>query len=284
MARRHLLDGVPSRAALWSQRVAVFALVVAGLSVIIIRSELLEIVPSLATFGAALVLAGLSILLGIVGLVGFWRHGHTGFGKAVIGILLGFSLLPYPAYLGYRAYTSPALSDVTTDLADPPRYEIIARLRGPDSNEMPQVQAAKQRGAYPDLVTLEVASAPAVAFDATLAVVAKRKWRIVDAQPPLSSHRDGIIEAVSRSAVMGFRDYIVIRIRGGGKVARIDMRSSARYPLLDLGGENAARVRLLLEDIEEAVSLMQDRLDKDAERNAEKAAPPSSRPPQRTRR
>jgi hypothetical protein len=285
MAPRRFTDRCRSRAASWSQRRAVFALVVAALSVIVIRSELLEIAPSLATFGAALVLAGLAILLGIVGLVGIWRHGHTGLGAALLGILLGAALMTYPAYLGYRAYMRPALPDVATDLANPPRYDIIARLREPGSNDFPVMQAAKQRDVYPDLVTLEVNSAPQIAYTAALVVVAKRKWRVVDAQPPLPNRRDGIIEAVSRSAVMGFRDYIVIRIRGSGKAARIDARSAARYPFLDLGGENATRVRLLLEDIDEATGLAQSKLDKDAERNAEKAAQqPARRPAQRTKR
>ncbi|HWM82609.1 MAG TPA: DUF1499 domain-containing protein [Pseudolabrys sp.] len=284
MARRRLIDSIPSRAAAWSQRLAVFALVVAALSVIVIRSELLEIIPSLATFGAALALAALAILLGVIGLVGIWRHGQMGLGKALTGILLGAALMPYPAYLGYRAYTRPALPDVATDLADPPRYDIIARLRGPGSNDLPLVQAARQRDAYPDLATLDLGSTPTVAYEAALAVVAKRKWRVVDAQPPIPGRRDGIIEAVSRSAVMGFRDYVVIRIRGSGKATHIDVRSAARYPLLDFGGENATRVRLLLDDIDEATGLIQARLDKDAERNAEKAARPARQPAQRTRR
>ena len=46
-----------SKAAAWAARIAFFALAVAALSIIIVRSQLLEIVPALATFGAALVLA-----------------------------------------------------------------------------------------------------------------------------------------------------------------------------------------------------------------------------------
>ena len=280
MVRRRFTDSVPSRAALWSQRLAVFALVVAALSVIVIRSELLEIVPSLATFGAALVLAGFAVLLGIVGLIGFWQHGNSGLGAALTGILLAVALMLYPAYLAYRAYTRPALPDVATDLTDPPRYDIIARLRGPDRNELTRVAAARQREVYPDLVTLDVGSPPQLAYEAALAVVAKRKWRVVDAQPPLAGRRDGLIEAVSRSAVMGFRDDIVIRVRGAGKTTRIDARAAARHPLLDFGGGNAARVRLLIDDIDEATGILQDKRNKDAERNAEKAPPP----PQRGRR
>ena len=51
-----------SRLAAWSNRLAWFALVLAALSVIVLRGDFLEIVPALATFGAALVLAALAIL------------------------------------------------------------------------------------------------------------------------------------------------------------------------------------------------------------------------------
>ena len=51
-----------STLASWPSRLAWFALALAALSVLVLRSDLLEIVPALATFGAALVLAGLAIL------------------------------------------------------------------------------------------------------------------------------------------------------------------------------------------------------------------------------
>lgn len=284
MARRRFYDQMPSAAAIWSRRLAVFALIVAALSVVVIRSELLEIGASLATFAAALGFAGLAILLGIVALIGIWRHGLSGLGSALLGIVLAAALLPYPAYLGYRAYRNPAVPDVTTDLADPPRYDVIARLRARGSNDYPAAQAAKQRAAYPELATLQLAASPQVAYEAALDVVTKRKWRVVDARAPLPGRRDGIIEAVARSPVMGFRDDVVIRVRGAGNGARIDVRSAARHPFLDMGGENAARVRVLLEDVDDAVGTVLDRLEKEAERNAEKAAQQPAKPPQRTRR
>ena len=62
MLRRPISEEPISRLAAWSNRLAWFALVLAALSVIVLRGDFLEIVPALATFGAALVLAGLAIL------------------------------------------------------------------------------------------------------------------------------------------------------------------------------------------------------------------------------
>jgi hypothetical protein len=51
---------------------------------------------------------------------------------------------------------------------------------------------------------------------------------------------------------MGFRDDVVVRVRGEPDGARIDARSSSRYGSFDFG-TNAARVRGLMNDIEEAI-------------------------------
>ncbi|MGC2643653.1 MAG: DUF1499 domain-containing protein, partial [Pseudolabrys sp.] len=67
------------------------------------------------------------------------------------------------------------------------------------------------------------------------------------------ARRDGVIETVARSPIMGFRDDVVIRVTPIGQGARIDMRSASRFGDHDLGA-NASRVRSLLEDIDDAVS------------------------------
>ena len=118
-----------SKLAAWSGRLGLFALAVAALSVIILRSGLLEIVPALATFAAALIFAGLAILLAFASFVVIWRQGLSGLGYSLLGLLLGLLLLAYPGYLGYRASKLPAINDITTDPHDPPRFEAVARLR-----------------------------------------------------------------------------------------------------------------------------------------------------------
>jgi hypothetical protein len=60
---------------------------------------------------------------------------------------------------------------------------------------------------------------------------------------------------------MGFREDVVVRIRGDGEGSRIDVRSASRYGYHDLGG-NAARVRALLDDIDEAVDAQKPEPDK----------------------
>jgi len=243
-----------SRLAAWSGRFALFALAVVALSVVIVRSGLLEIVPALATFAAALIFAGMAVLLSFLAFVAIWRQGLSGLGSALLGLMLGLLLLAYPGYLGYRATKLPAISDITTDPGNPPRFDVLAHLRPRGSNDYPGAAVAQaQRAAYPDIAPLQVNAPAKVAYDIALALVSKRKWHVVDARPPAVGRREAVIEAVARTPIMGFRDDVVIRVSAVGDGARVDMRSASRYGMHDFGA-NAARIRSLLDEIDEAVS------------------------------
>src|SRR3974390_1077379 len=115
MARRPIIGDEPvSRLAAWSGRLALFALAITALSIIIVRSGVLEVAPALATFAAALVFAALAVLLSFLAFVAIWRQGLSGLGSALLGLFLGLMQLAYPSYLGYRASKLPAISDITT--------------------------------------------------------------------------------------------------------------------------------------------------------------------------
>jgi uncharacterized protein (DUF1499 family) len=255
MLRRPFTEEPVSKLAAWSSRLGWFSLTVAALSVIVLRSGFLEIVPSLATFAAALVFAALAIVLALASSVVIWRQGLSGIGRAVMGFLIGFALLAYPAYLASRAYRLPAIADVTTNPDNPPRFDVIARLRPRGSSDYPALRNAPlQRAAYPNVLPLQVLATPKQAYDAALSVVTKRRWVIVDARPPSPARREGSIEAVARTPIMGFRDDVAIRINPISSGAQIDVRSASRFGFHDFGA-NAARVMALLDDIDEAASV-----------------------------
>ena len=255
MARMRFADDPPSRLAIWARRFAFFALVATLLSIIVVRSGFLEIEPSLATFGGALVFAGLAVLLGLAAFVTIWKDGLSGIGHALLAIAVGVVLLAYPGYLGLKAYRLPQIADVTTDPIDPPRYDALSRLRPRDANPVTYsglYAAEQQRKAYPDVGPLATNATPQAAYDAALAVVNKRRWRVVDARAPQAGRREGHIEAVARTPIMGFRDDVSIRVRAETDGARIDARSSSRYGAFDFGA-NASRVRGLMNEIEDAI-------------------------------
>ena len=259
-----------SRLAIWSRRIALFSLAATFIAVIIVRSGALEIVPALSTLAGALVLACLAILLAFAAGIVIWRQGIGGGRQAVTALLIGAALIAYPVYLGIKASRLPAIYDITTDPIDPPQFDAIARLRPRDANPVTYAglyTAEQQHAAYSDIEPDDTTATPQDAFAAAMKVIAKRKWRVVDARPPQgplprvidtrapqpSAVRDGIIEAVARTPILGFRDDVVVRIRPTIDGVRIDVRSASRYGRHDLG-TNAKRVRSLIEDIDDVLS------------------------------
>jgi len=272
--RRQLFTEAPiSRLAIWARRIALFSLAATLIAVVIVRSGALEIVPALSTLAGALVLASIAILLAFGAGIVIWRHGVGGGRQAVTALLIGGALIAYPTYLGLRASRLPAIFDISTDPIDPPQFDAIARLRPRDANPITYAglyAAEQQHSAYPDIEPDDTTATPQDAYAAAMKVITKRKWRVVDSRPPqgplprvidaraaqATSVRDGIIEAVARTPILGFRDDVIVRIRPTVDGARIDVRSASRYGRHDLG-TNAKRVRSLIEDIDDVLSVPQ---------------------------
>src|ERR1700694_1262524 len=99
MQRRRLYEDPVSRLAIWARRVALFSIPVGLLSIIIVRSGFLEIVPALATFGGALFLAAVAIILALGAFIVLWREGLKGLGHAVTALVICLLMLAYPASL-----------------------------------------------------------------------------------------------------------------------------------------------------------------------------------------
>lgn len=244
-----------SALALWSRHLALFALIATIFSIIVVRFGFLELRPAVMTFAGALALAGLSILVAVLGFAAIWRNGSRGFGAIALALFINAAILAYPAYLAVLYRKLPAIHDISTDVIDPPRFEVLARLRAGDGANPAAYaglySAEQQRIAYPDIEPLILETTPQKAYEAVLDIVTKRKWLIVDARPP-QARRPGHIEAIARTLVMGFRDDVVIRVAADGEGARIDLRSSSRFLEHDFG-DNATRIRRLVTDINETV-------------------------------
>ena len=240
--------------ATWSRNLAVFSVITVLVAVVIVHTDFLEIKPAMATFFGGLAVAGLSILLAIAAFASIWQNGSRGMGRILLALLIDAMVLAYPAYLGLQYRKLPKIHDITTDPIDPPRFEALARLRtGDGANSAVYAglySAEQQRIAYPDIETVELELPAQRAYEVTLAVVHKRKWKVVDERPP-QLRREGRIEAIAQTPIMGFREDVAIRVKADGEDSRVDIRSSSRYFESDLGS-NAKRVTQLIEDINTA--------------------------------
>ena len=199
-----------------------------------------------AVYGAIAAAAISAVGLALAG----FRGRRRGMFRALAGIAIGLIAVGLPASWLHTARSVPPIHDITTDIADPPAFDAILPLRADAAN--PAVYggepvAAQQTEAYPDIAPLEVAAPPQQAFDAALAAASEQGWAIV-----AEALEEGRIEAIDRTFWFGFTDDIVVRIRaaGDGDGSRIDVRSTSRVGVSDMG-TNAERVRAYLAELRE---------------------------------
>jgi hypothetical protein len=235
----------------WSSRIAIFSasLVVVGL--LMHRLTSFPTPVALNLFVVAFAGAALALLLGLIALAQIWHNGYAGAGGAAVGILLPLTMAIWPlAYLpAYRS--APALNDVTTDVATPPRFTALARQRVEANNGpvYPARYAELQQKSYPDLRTLVIERPVEEAFELVEETAARLKWKVVAADAPAGkTAKPGSLEAIDQTLIMGFTDDVVIRVEGNVNRSRIDVRSASRFGVVDFG-QNATRVRRFLAEL-----------------------------------
>lgn len=186
-----------------------------------------------------------ALLLALVALYTTRRAtGRAGRGLAWGAFVLGIAVLGGIAVAAGSGAGLPPINDITTDLADPPQFEALAREgpnAGRDMSYPGEAFASLQQAAYPDLAPIAFSDPPDKAFAAVKAAIESFGWKIVAADPAT-----GTIEATDTSRIFRFVDDIAVRIRPAPSGSRIDVRSKSREGKGDLGA-NAARIRRLRE-------------------------------------
>jgi uncharacterized protein (DUF1499 family) len=255
--RRIVLEDPFARSAIWSRNLALFAFFVALIGILLSRKGL-DPQASLAIIGGALALAGLAVLFALVAMAVIWQTGFRGLGLALGGLALAGLLFAYPAYLAVQARTTPTLTDVSTDLDDPPPFLTTPAAReARDGAVPPPKQSAANRALqerlYPDLQTLDLDADVSDVEDAIHAIIKRHHWKVADEVEPVN-FATGHIDVVAASTVMAFPVDITFRIRALGNRTRVDVRSVSRAGWHEQPGSNAQRVDELVSAIEDAVT------------------------------
>lgn len=251
--RRLVLEDPFARSAIWSRNSAVFALLVAGLGILLARKGL-DPKAALAIEGGALMIAGLALLSAIVAMGVIWQTGFRGLSLALGGLTLSVLLFAYPAYLAVQARAIPSLADVSTDLEDPPSFlatpTALAARGGTTPTRSSAADRALEAQLYPDLASLSF-DAEALDVDKAVHKVIKRHhWTVADEVRPIR-FATGHIDVVVKSAVMGFPADLTFRIKGLGDRTQVDIRSVSRAGWQEQPGSNAARVQTLASELDE---------------------------------
>jgi uncharacterized protein (DUF1499 family) len=207
---------------------------------------------------AALASAVLAVLIGAG--IGWWAKRK---GRAAprplrwLGMTLGGAFALYLLSMVYTARSVPAIHDISTDLADPPQYKMLAlredyldNIPGADDPEMRGLKpmqrwAAVHAKAYGDIRSVRIAMPVAETIAKAERIAKERGWDVAVADPV-----EGRLEATDTTRFFRFKDDVVLRVRPAddGKASIIDMRSISRVGISDLG-VNAKRVRAFLADI-----------------------------------
>jgi len=186
---------------------------------------------ALFALGGVLGMAAIGLSIAVL----FMNKGH---GVAMVGML---GALPFIALLGVtlNALQYPAISDIATDLDNPPRIA--------GETEPPPLEAEAIRTAYPRVVTLTCALAPDTAYAQALSLARAPRWNwSITAEDAAGRTFQG----VAVSSIFHFEDDFTVRVTSGGDGgSRIDMRSKSRVGKSDLGA-NARRIRRYFEALE----------------------------------
>jgi hypothetical protein len=221
----------------WLGYIAVALLLMLPVAVLTVRSGAWQqglLIYALSCLGAAMVLLLAGILM-LLPRFANWRAAILG--RALI-TLPGTALLLL--VLGGGDY--PPIHDVSTNLTEPPVFTAAAQQRGAGSNSLdidPKTHELQAEG-YPDLQTLRSTLAFDEMFDRALAVAGEMGWEVY-----YQDRNAGLIEAVDTTAVMAFKDDVVIRIRTNADGTLVDLRSVSRVGVGDIGA-NAKRIRAFL--------------------------------------
>ena len=227
----------------WTGYLAITLLLTLPAAVLTVRSGAWQeglLLYSLSCLGAATLLL-VSMLLMLLPRFARWRKGIAG--RALI--TLPGTLLLLSVVAGRGDY--PPIHDISTDTRDPPVFTAAGQHRGPGSNplEIDAQAIALQQQAYPDLQTILSDMSIDEVFDRALRVAGDMGWDIY--------HQDrnaGVIEAVDTTAIMTFRDDVVIRVRSNAQGTLLDLRSVSRVGIGDIGA-NAKRIRAFQQKFEQ---------------------------------
>lgn len=221
--------------------------------------------------GTLIVDSGPRLLIGVLALAiviflaTVVKAPRRGWRSALVAILIPALGLGYLAWIRARSADIPPIHDVSTRPDDPPRFTpalLSQRALSADTNPIvsltvPVSTLEKYRGprfaemgdrtvgqiaaeAYPAVRPLTTSATPEIAYAAALAEARTQGWAIVS-----EDAATGTLNATATTFWFGFKDDVAVRARAEGAGSVIDVRSTSRVGLGDIGA-NAARIETYL--------------------------------------
>jgi uncharacterized protein (DUF1499 family) len=230
-------------AAWWSKAIMIGAIIGATLlpvGALGTRLGLWSFQIGLLLLASGTLLAALAVVLGLVALVVVVRKGRIADRPLLtIGLIVGAAIVGLMGVQMSAARSVPPIHNISTDMVDPPSFDVVITLREPTSNPLEydsEKLAPQQTAAYPNVKTLVTERDANASFDRAMEVLSGMGLEIVN-----TDREAGRIEATATSFWFGFKDDLVVRIRPSPSGSIVDLRSVSRVGQSDIG-MNAKRI------------------------------------------
>lgn len=250
------LERRTARAAGWSRRAAVFSAVLFITAGLAHRYGLLETPGFLWVSVIVAALAMAALLFAALAFRTVWNNGDRGGGDLTLGVLVALVVLTPFLISAYRGAVNPELHDISTDLDDPPKLAVAARMRGPDMNPLSAVtpeQRRLQTANFPDVSGRRYDLPFDRTFDTVMALMTRRGWTPIGPWLQAGGQSEITIDTVAHTMILAFPVDVAIRLINEGNSTYVDMRSASRYGRHDLG-DNAARIVDFLTELDSEVA------------------------------
>ncbi len=173
--------------------------------------------------------------------------------SAYLNIVLAMIFLSVVGVFIVSSQRVPPIHDITTDIDNPPVFTYATELRHAKHNSLQydKTITAQQQKAYPQLQPVIIDVDMEWLRENIPVVVASLGWQ---SQQQYTLDNKWYVEALDRSALLGFIDDVVLRIQplDNGK-HRVDMRSASRIGVSDLGA-NAQRISQFFQALDKALN------------------------------
>ncbi|GHA15500.1 hypothetical protein GCM10008090_26330 [Arenicella chitinivorans] len=179
-------------------------------------------------------------------IVTFWkRRSNPGLAKSA-RLAAWIAMVPIlgVAALKFGADGVPPIHNISTDIENPPVFDVITEVRAAEHNPLAynaEVLGPVQSQAYPAVRTLASSLAKPAAVERAAALAVELGWDVVNVNAEA-----GIVEATDTTKLWGFKDDIVVRVTSTEAGSLIDLRSVSRIGVSDLGA-NAKRITEFLD-------------------------------------
>ncbi|MBX3596997.1 MAG: DUF1499 domain-containing protein [Rhizobiaceae bacterium] len=241
----------------WGRRLAVLALAVV---LVAVAAHWLALLETPAFFWSVVTAVGMSvaaILLGAVALPRVWYYGYRGGPDIVKAFVLGTLVLAPAGFAVFLALTTPKLSDVSTDLEEPPLFVEAGQIREPGANALTapdEAARALQAAEYPEVTGRRYDVPIETVRSAVETTMKERGWHILGPNIIGTGSRFNI-ETQVYSPVLALPSDVVVRMVEEGDSTFVDMRAAFRYGDRDFG-INAELVSSFLKDLDAQVATL----------------------------